>query len=70
MEAMASTGKKQSAVLCDDDVKEYLEANLKKVYQIWNLIAGMNWMIVPFLMLWWMMTVMKIILFKTLYGRR
>jgi hypothetical protein len=45
-----------------------LLVNLKKVYQIQSVTVKINWMTVPFFILWWMVRVMMI-LFKTLYGR-
>jgi hypothetical protein len=43
--------KKQSAVLCDVEVGEYLPVSeSEESCHIWSLIV--NWMIVPFLMLW------------------
>jgi hypothetical protein len=66
---MALAAVKQPAVLCDDEVEDCLVANLKKVYHIRSVTVNMNWMTVPFLMLWWVAPVIKMTLFKTMYGR-
>lgn len=41
--------------------------NAKKLYQIQCMILTMNWMTVPFSVLWWAVTVIKLL--KTLYGQ-
>jgi hypothetical protein len=66
--AMAFASRKWPAVLHDDEVRDCLVANLKKVYQIRSVTVKMQWMTVPLLMLW-MVTVIKMILFKTLCDR-
>jgi hypothetical protein len=66
---MALAAVKQPAVLCDDEVEDCLVVNLKKVYHIRSVTVNMNWMTVPFLMLWWVVPVIKMTLFKTMYGR-
>jgi hypothetical protein len=55
--AMAFASRKWQAVVHDDEVRDCLVANPKKVYQIRSVTVKMKWMTV---------TVIKMILFKTL----
>jgi hypothetical protein len=54
----------------DDEVKEYLlGSKSEESYHIQSMMVRMDWMIMPFLMMWWIITVMKMmILFKTCMG--